>query len=323
TSYQYDALNRRTYMQDAATNVTTTQYDKAGNVTTVTDPRTNTTTYQYDKLNRQTAVIDARSFTTTTQYDAVGNVTQVKDASTNVTTFGYDVLNRKTLETNPLGNSATFAYDAAGNQTSVTDRLGRVRTMNYDVLNRLTTQVWSVSGTAVKTLTYSFDPNGNMLTAANNISAYTMAYDALNRVTAVQEPFGQSLTFAYDAVGNRTQVQDSKGGTTTTVYDTGNRLVTVLYGGTGPTPLRPDFTYTATTQISTTTRYSSLDGTTKVTSASYAYDQDNRLTNLEQFPSAGGTALSNLTYTYDPASNVQTEVYNGATTTYVYDAINE
>jgi YD repeat-containing protein len=41
-----------------------------------------------------------------------------------------------------------------------------------------------------------------------------MAYDAVGRVTAVQEPFGQALTFAYDAVGNRTVVQDSLGGLT-------------------------------------------------------------------------------------------------------------
>src|SRR5205814_1134719 len=127
-----------------------------------------------------------------------------------------------------------------------------------------------------------------------------MAYDALNRVTAVQEPFSQTLTFSYDAAGNRTLVQDSQGGTTTTVYDDANRLTSRQSGGSGLTPVREDFTYTATHQLATTTRYSDLAGTTKVGSATYSYDNDNRLTNLQQF-NGGGSLLSNLTYTYDAA----------------------
>jgi hypothetical protein len=91
-------------------------------------------------------------------------------------------------------------------------------------------------------------------------------------------------------------VQASQVHTTTSVYDTGNRLVAQLYGGSGQTPLREDFTYTPSHQISTTTRYSSLDDSTKVTCASYANEKENRATNLEQ-SSIGRIALSKPTYT--------------------------
>ena len=39
-----------------------------------------------------------------------------------------------------------------------------------------------------------------------------MAYDAGNRMTLVNEPFGATLTMAYDNLGNRTQVQDLSNG---------------------------------------------------------------------------------------------------------------
>jgi len=52
-------------------------------------------------------------------------------------------------------------------------------------------------------LTFTYDNNGNQLTAADGAGTYTLSYDALNRVTVVNEPFSQTLTFTYDARSNR------------------------------------------------------------------------------------------------------------------------
>jgi RHS repeat-associated protein len=252
----------------------------------------------------------------------VGNVTSVTDADNNVTKFAFDGDNRLTQQTDPLNKTTTFAYDAGGRMTSTTDRLGRVRNLSYDADNRQTGETWVTSGVTVNTVTFTYDANGNQLTAANNNGAYTLSYDALNRVTTVAEPFGQSLTFAYDNVGNRTLVQDSKGGVATSVYDSANELTSRQFGGTGQTPLREDFTYNGTNQIATATRYSDLAGTTKVGVATYSYDADNRLSNLQQ-GNGSGTAFANYTYGYDTASNVKTETLNSTTTTYSYDATNQ
>src|SRR5262249_22570328 len=160
-----------------------------------------------------------------------------------LTTFAYDTDNRLISQTDPSGNRATFTYNAIGLMTSTTDRLGRRRDFQYDNDNHLTTETWFNSGgTATETLTYSLDANGNKLTATNSSGAYTMAYDAMNRVTGVQDMWGDTLTFTYDLVGNRTKVQDSKGGVTTSVYDAANNLVTQMFGGSGQTPLRIDQT---------------------------------------------------------------------------------
>ncbi len=56
------------------------------------------------------------------------------------------------------------------------------------------------------------------------MGAYTLAYDAGDRVSAVNQPFGVTQTFTYDGTGNRTAVQDSFGGVTTSGYDAADRV---------------------------------------------------------------------------------------------------
>jgi YD repeat-containing protein len=158
--------------------------------------------------------------------------------------------------TDPVNRTGTFAYDLAGRLTSQTDRDGNVVNSQYDGDNRLTQQVWLSGGVAVNTLVYSYDNNANLLTAQDSHGAYTMAYDALDRLTAQQEPFGLALTMAFDAAGNRSQVQDSFGGTTTSLYDAAHRLTTREFSTGGATPLRIDLGYTARDQLTTMTRYS-------------------------------------------------------------------
>src|SRR4029077_13631037 len=136
-------------------------------------------------------------------------------------------------------------------------------------------------GMACETMTYSFDANGNQLTAGNSNGTYTLTYDALHRATVVKDMWGGTLTFTYDAVGNRTKVQDSKSGVTTSVYDAANNLVSRLYGGPSQTPLRIDLSYNVLNQIQYDKRYSDLTATTKVAYATYVYDPVARLTNLQ------------------------------------------
>jgi RHS repeat-associated protein len=279
-------------------------------------------TNAYDALNRRTSTTDPRGGVTTYAYDGANNLTSLTDTVGNTTTFVYDSSNRLTQQTDPLNHSSTFAYDLANRLTSATDRDGRRIDYTYDNDNRKTGENWVVSGSSVNTLTFSYDGNDNLLTAANNAGTYTMSYDALNRVTVTQEPFGLTLTATYDAVGNRTQLQDSFNGILTSIYDAADRLTSRKFGGAGQTALRIDLTYTPRDQIATEVRYSDLNGNTKIGSSTFTYDPVGRLTNLQHLNGSGGS-LANYTYTYDLASRVTTEVLNGTTTTYQYDAANE
>jgi RHS repeat-associated protein len=321
TTYAFDGLNRLTSTQAADGGIATTVYDAAGNVTTWIDPLGQRTTYVYDALDRLTQSTDARGGLTTTVYDAVGNTVNLIDAKNNTTTFVYDVMDRLTQQTDPLGHSGTFAYDLAGRLTSATDRNANRRDFRYDAVDRETGETWSASGSTANLLTYSYDSNGNLLTAANYNGAYTLTYDALDRTSAVQEPFGQALTFQYDAASNRTQVTDSQGGVTTSVYDAANRLTTREQAN-GLAPVRVDYNYTVRDQVAGVTRWADLVQIVKVGSTSYSYDAVGRMLNVRH-QNSGATNLANLTYTYDQAGRVTSETTNGALKSFTYDATNQ
>jgi RHS repeat-associated protein len=299
-------------------------YDAAGNVLAQIDQLGHATSYSYDTLERQVTATDANTHITTIAYDAAGNQTTVTDPDGNVTTMVYDALDRQTAMTDPLNHTATYAYDAADILISTTDRDGRLDTYTYDALERETGATWrSSTGTTTNVQTFTYDAAGNQLTAADFSGAYTMAYDALDRMTSVAEPYSQLLTFAYDAASNRTLMQDSQGGTTTSVYDALGRLTTREFGGTGQTPLRENLTYNANDQITTESRYTDLNGTQLAGTSSYVYDSAQRLTNLTQ-SDKNGNVLASYVYNYDPASRLTSEVGNGGSPiTYTYDPTNQ
>ena len=78
-SYEYDGLNqlKRVINSDGA--FTEYGYDGAGNRTSLTTPRTYTTTYQYDGLNRLRAAIQPGNITTTYGYNTHSDVISVTD----------------------------------------------------------------------------------------------------------------------------------------------------------------------------------------------------------------------------------------------------
>ena len=140
----------------------------------------------------------------------------------------------------------------------------------------------------------------------------------------MQTPFAAVLTYGYDAADNRTLVQDSFGGDDDPrPIDVLNRMTTMQFGGSGQTPLREDFTYTARDQVASQTRYSDLAGTSEIGYSTFSYDSVGRLTNLQHLNGAGSN-LANYTNTYDLASRITAETLNGgAPTSYSYDATNE
>jgi RHS repeat-associated protein len=324
TTFGYDPLNRQVSVLDSGGGIATTVYDANNNVVNAIDPLGHTSTYVYDALNRQTQSIDARGGIVTLTYDANDNMLSLTDPVNNLTQWVYDALDRKTQETDPLNKVATFVYDAADRLTSTIDRNGQHIAYNYDLLNRETGENWyNASGTQVNVLTFTYDANDNLLTAANDAATNTLSYDALDRTASVQSPFATVLTYSYDAANNRTLVQDSFGGITTRVYDALNRVTTIMFGGTSQTPLREDFTYTPRDQVAGQIRFSDLAGANEIGSSTFTYDSMGRLANLQHLDGSG-VNIANYTNTYDLASRITSETLNGGLpTSYSYDATNE
>jgi RHS repeat-associated protein len=324
TSFVYDALNRQIAVTDPLNHTTTTIFDTLGNPVVVLDPLAHASQTDYDALNRPIWLIDANWSITQQRYDAAGNLAALVDPDGNQTAFVWDGSNRQVRSTDPLGAVLTTVYDAAGRVTSRTDRDSRAVTFAYDQVNRVIGSSWKdSSGTAVDTLTYSYDGRDNLLTAADKVGTITRTYDALDRLATDQNVFGQVLTYSYDAANRQTLRQDSLGGVLTSVYDAANRLTSRQFGGTSQTPLRVDFAYSNRNELTTITRYSDLGGTQVVGTSVYTLDGAGRLTNLAH-KNGSGTSLDNFTYTYDVANRVLGEQRNGTPdATYTYDLMNQ
>jgi RHS repeat-associated protein len=323
-SYTYDdPAGQATETVDANGKPSYNAYDGDGRVTQTVDADGYASYTYYDGDGHVTEALDAANHPTFQSYDGDGNRTALTDADGNTTTFAYDPAGRMTATTDPLGHTSTRAYDPDGRLTATTDRLGRRRAMAYDGDGHLQTETWYAADgtTVVDTLSYSYDADGNPLTASNHNGAYTFTYDSDGRMLSEQEPFGVTLAFGYDAAGNRTSVTDSLGGTTTSVYDGNGQLTSRQLSVAGGTGLRVDLGYDGAGHVTLASRATAVAGTpTAAGATAYSYDADGNLTGLQAHDAAWPpNPLLSYTYTYNPNGWLTSQTLNGTTTSYTYD----
>ena len=148
-------------------------------------------------------------------YDAAGRVTQEtrawnSGASTDTLTYGYTNNNQLTSVTHTNNSFAneSFTWDANGNQTGTgyTTSTGNEQT-------------------ASPGYTYTYDADGNMITAKQTSTGdtWTYTYDFRNRMTSAVEKSSSGstlaqVTYTYDALDNRIG-RDENGTQTWTLYD--------------------------------------------------------------------------------------------------------
>ncbi|MDF2801268.1 MAG: repeat-associated core domain protein, partial [Anaerocolumna sp.] len=161
-------------------------YDSAGNQLTkdeiIGGLKKGTTTYTYDTLNRLLTVLESSGRTTTYEYDKAGN---------------------RLKESIVLTNSAT-----GNTQTSI-------QAYSYNTKNQLTDVTTKVDNVLTKTMTYTYDGNGNQLTTLVNtysggthVSALTTlvnTYDQHNQLITSITLDGTVLNNTYNAEGYRVE----------------------------------------------------------------------------------------------------------------------
>jgi len=195
-NYAYDSDNRLITQTDDPSDAATPRvelnliqsfsYDLAGNVLTKTvGGHTSTTTY--DLANRVLSVTNAAGERVGYSYDRVGNVTGVVDARGNTTNFDYDLDNRVVAQRSP----SVAIYVMPG---SVSLPPSSAITGTGDQTTRPTT-----------TTTYDRVGNIVELTDANGFKT-TRWYDADNRMKAELNGDLALREYAYDATGSLTSV---------------------------------------------------------------------------------------------------------------------
>ncbi|MEU0158339.1 DNRLRE domain-containing protein [Streptomyces sp. NPDC006261] len=299
--------------------VSTTQYDRWGNPTTVTETANGTTrttestydaagrltsvkvtggtgaavpprTVTYDPVNGAAATVGNPTATVRRTSDALGRVISYNDGSGNVTRTEYDNRNRKTRVTDSAPSTTTYGYDnVAGLPTRIHDSVmgstGEV-TGFYDSDGRLYKQTlpWNID------VEFNLDPTGTETsrywhwesgwTIQGEEAGLTVHDQVANRTTYTGG--GAYQEYTYDADGRLTRTDDTQIGVTT------HRAYT-FDGNSNRTKL-------------TTTVDDVSGGEPSVVETGYTYDSADRLT-------TGGTVYDAFGRTTTQADGAQNTYY--------------
>ncbi len=261
----YNDNDRLLTRTDGASRTERWTYDENGNVRTYTDKKNQTTTFTYDEMNRVTR-LEYPDGTEIRTYDMLGRISTINDAQGTVG-FQYDNLNRVTQVSTPQGTlrygydaldrrnrletpqqvinytydnagllrtivqgseTTTFDYDENSRSRSISYPNGIVATYGYDDAGQLTSLGYWRNQTVIESLTYTYDPNGNIINrvrsggASKQESTKDALYDPLtNRLLRLN-----GETFQYDDNSNMVSRTNSCGITTFT-WNAKNQLTQI------------------------------------------------------------------------------------------------
>lgn len=272
--FEYDAAGRRTSMRDG-TGLTRYTYDDDDRLLEVIDGAGVTVGYHYDEAGQQdelrypagtvrrtfdgtgriTSVKDWRERTTSFEYGPAGNLTKKIYPNGVTTTYEPSIVERRggeQLAGYEYGRDWTGQVNSAtttsgtGAKTTVqygydkSNRLDRVgdRVLTYDGAGNLTglpdgtTQQFDEAG---QLKAYTYDQQGNRLTAQTRDGTVRLGYDQANRLVTV----GPDLAYGYDGDGQRTTVT-RRGAVQNLTWDRSTSTPVLLGDGTSTYVYGPD-----------------------------------------------------------------------------------
>nr|WP_269088191.1 RHS repeat-associated core domain-containing protein [Streptococcus suis] len=213
-AYSYDELDRLTKVTDRDGKVTTYAYDKAGDMTKIERGDGTTSALTYDAAHHVTEIVhrDKKGKLISSyayEYDDgnyIAKETITQDGETLVQTYTYDSLGQivqMTVSNKDGKELSTFSYtyDHAGNKLTSTETVDGKESkteFRYDVENRL---LEMKSGD--KTITYTYDKNGNRVSSGAGDAKLDYIYDTENRLLAVKDKEGLLFAALYDGDDNR------------------------------------------------------------------------------------------------------------------------
>ncbi|MDQ7035577.1 MAG: hypothetical protein Q9P01_12285 [Anaerolineae bacterium] len=235
-------------------------YDIAGRMTQMRDPRGNLTSYDYDVLGRRTKLTNPLSKIWQTAYTEVNQAQRTTLTYPGLSTGGtynvvrdFDRMGRlqqidyNAATTTPKVN---FTYDILGQRESMTENDGtsdiRKTGYFYDNANRLNKVEFDNDGggTVDDSVDYEYDLGGRRtkLTMPGNKSiSYT--YDQKGRLIRLTDWDNQTTSFTYDKADRHVRTRRSNGLDSLYKHDAAGRLRT-LHHLQGKASLRQTFNYT-------------------------------------------------------------------------------
>ncbi|EJQ1348653.1 RHS repeat protein [Escherichia coli] len=136
-SYDDPASELPTGIQDATGSTKQMVWSRYGQLLAFTDCSGYTTRYEYDRYGQQIAVHREEGISTYSSYNPRGQLVSQKDAQGRETRYEYSAAGDLTATVSPDGKRSTIAYDKRGRPVSVTEG-GLTRSMGYDAAGRIT-----------------------------------------------------------------------------------------------------------------------------------------------------------------------------------------
>jgi len=267
------------------------EYDAAGNLKLVIDPKNNATNYAYDGFSQLVEQSSPDTAGATHVYDAGGRLASTWRADSSQIVYTHDVLSR--IKTVTSGStSQTFGYDTCA--------YGKGRLCSA-----------ADSGTSVS---YAYAEAGALDTQTSVINGVSYVtdwdYDVMNRPTRITYPGGNQVTYGYNGQGRVNQVDAVIAGATKSVvtgasYRAYGPRATLAYGNglTSSTPHDLDYRRTSTT-------------ITGVQGLTYTYDLANQLTKIQN----GAVTTLTQTYGYDGLGRLKDVTATAANQVWSFDA---
>jgi YD repeat-containing protein len=356
TYHYYDAVGRETRTVDALGYQTARSYDALGNLLEVvefaspgtTSPGVNVpdppaqgakdriTDFVYDAMNRQVQV-QRKGLT---YVDSAGTlVTNGRDVATTTMTIGYDKLGHVISQADALGNVTTTEYDAIGQVTKVTEparlaaaagALDPFLTQNRVNASPVTTYVYNEFGQVVQQ-THGPGVDSSGKAAAGATLTVTRNYDFAGNLIGVTDANGNTKTRTLDFAGRVTSELQQ---VIVTAQDLELANNSPAQLGTNQAPILPGFTQTlerrytydaAGRQIQVTDVYTDGNGVRQQSGKRSVYDAFGEITTDQRVWGLATTAANALnsveivTYTYDGAGHVTSQLAANGTTNYYYD----
>ena len=320
--YTYDSQGLPATIINSRAKTTTIDYNGAGQITSITDPKSQTTILDYAPNGIDvTSITNAENVTTATYaYNTKHQPLSIADGS-NATTMTYTAWGAPDTVTRD-GQTTIFSYATSGHLTSITRGGATLASYTYDAMNRVETQT-NASGL---TIGYEYNNNdkvtrvvypdgtdvrneyvccglpGAVKDRAGRWTYYD--YDVMKRLIRVQDASGQQVFFGYDANGNRTKMVDARGNTTNWQYDSRDRVIRKTYAGDKV----EEYSYSPTGKVSARRNGKNED-------TIYSYDDNDNLIGID-YPN-----MTDVTFSYNALDRPVTMTDGLGTSTFGYDVI--
>ena len=312
-------------------------------VTTIQDPTGNVLNFTYNPDMHLTTITDASGRQVNLDYTN-GKLTKITDSNTNPcrsVQFQYDANNNLISIIDLLGNTTAYDYDSDHYLTSITDTRGNTTIITYfngtvvSVADEFTNRSFSYDSENKITTMTDFSDDGDQITH--------FYYDAEGRITAVEDPLGNSLTVAWDENNNIIASTDANGNTAAYTHDSNGNLLTVTDAENHTTTYTYESMFNRLTSVTdanghtTTYEYDLQGNLVKATDplgyiTTYTYDDfgdlvskadANGFNSIYEYDKYGNLIgyLDN-TFTYDTVGNMLGMNNSNVNVTYAYDALN-